>query len=249
MNAPPIISSPLVVTRVCGAGQQWMSPTGSPTLFRAKSVQLQLLQRSPRTISEGITLPFHISSSLSSLSSCTTPLSLRPQRNSCFKSANKSSVNKPMVNHSRRSITFDEVVHVRTVSYATSATRADRLWYQDSDYERFRTKISKLAILAKKYQQQHGKSAHLPGMEKWIMDDTFDTANSTNINSITHLRSQAIGIVLMEQFCQRQQGQSNQERISALYRLTSLRSQIMARERAAAIRIRSHEAGADDHDN
>jgi hypothetical protein len=145
-----------------------------------------------------------------------------------------------------RSITFDEVVRVRVISYATSATCADRLWYQDSDYDRFRTKIVKLATLAKKYQQEHGKTVHLPGMERWIVEDT-DAATATDFLSTSQLRSQAIGSVLMEQFCQRRQGYINNERISALYRLTTMQAHILAWERAATMRINCHDD--DDHDN
>jgi hypothetical protein len=229
MNVPPIISSPLSVTPVCAAGQQWLSPMGSSAVFRVKS-----LSRSKGCASvalDGVHRPLPVSST------CTAP-SIYQQRRGCFvtkKSTAAADSTTMSMSDRRRSVTFDEVVRVRTVSYTTSVTRVNRLWYQNADYERFRAKIGKLVTLAREYQQQHGQSVYLPGMEKFMVDDT-DTAVASDIPSTAQLRSQAIGSVLMEQFCQRQQRYSNQERISALYRLTTMRAQMLAWERADVLR-------------
>jgi hypothetical protein len=226
MNAPPpVILRPLAI---CLAGQKWMSPVETSAGIQEKSLLRSMCTTS--VVLEDINPPFQVSSS------CAPP-SLKPQLRSCFKTVKKTkeaeAANPTVIR--LRSITFDENVRVRMVAYTTSTTRADRLWYRDSDYERFRTKIVKLATLAKQYQQEHGKKVHLPGMERWIVEDT-DTATAKDFLSTARLRSQAIGSVLMEQFCQRQKGQINHERISALYRLTTMQAHILAWERAATMR-------------
>jgi hypothetical protein len=136
-----------------------------------------------------------------------------------------------------RYFAHNEVVPFRTVSYATSATTVDRLWYQKADYQRFRAKIDRLITLAKKYHEQHGKSVHMPGMEKFRLVETDASVACGGHPSTSLLRSQAMDCVLMEQFCQRQQGYINEERIAALCRCTTRRAKVMAWERAAAVRI------------
>jgi hypothetical protein len=229
MNAPPIISGLLAVTPVCAVGQQWLSPMENPAVIRVKS-----LSRSTGSTSialDGVHPPLQVSST------CTTP-PIQQQHRGCFVSKKTTAAADNTVmstSDRRRSVTFDEVVRVRTVSYTTSVTLVNRLWYQNADYERFRTKIGKLVTLAREYQQQHGQDVYLPGMEKFMVDDT-DSAVASDIPSTAQLRSQAIGSVLMEQFCQRQQRYSNQGRISALYRLTTMQAQILAWERADILR-------------
>jgi hypothetical protein len=237
MSAQSIISTPLAM---CIAGQQQMTPMGTSAVFRAKSLQRSTC--STLEALDGVHPPFQASSS------CNPPSQQMIHRRSCFKAGKKTkeaAAANPVLAlvHHRRLITFDEVVRVRTVSCTTCCTRADRLWYQPSDYGRFRTKIGKLAILAKKYQQEHGKSVHWPGMEK------FSDIAGTDTYSAAQRRSLAIGSVLLEQFCQRQQGCINQERISALYKLKTLQAQELAWERAAVLRVSHNHDDCEENDD
>jgi hypothetical protein len=235
MIALPIVSTSLTVR---SAEQELMSPISSHTAFVGKS-----LQRSTCTTSvaiKGVPTSFD----------AFNPPSTELKRRSCFQAAKKkkgvtveeANPAMPLLVKSRCSITFNDVVRVRVVSYAKSSAGADRLWYQHADYERFRAKIGKLASLAKNYRQQHGISVHLPGMEKFMEEDT-DTAVASSLPSTTQQRLQVTEIVLMEQYCQRQQGNINEERISALSRLSTMRAQVLAWERAAAMQV--SEAGDD----
>jgi hypothetical protein len=210
----------------CAASQPWISHVESHNKSRDT-----LLQRST------------CMTSVQESSSYNQTMSQLQHRN-CFQMAKKTrgtaaaNLAMPMEIHRRCcKVTFDEVVRVRTVSYATSATNVDRLWYQKADYQRFRAKIGTLITLAKKYREQHGKSVHLPGMEKFLLVDTDASVASGGHPSTSLLRSQVMDCVLMEQFCQRQQGYINEERIAALCRLTTRRAKVMALERAAAVRI------------
>jgi hypothetical protein len=121
----PITPSPL---GICDADEQRMSLITTPVV-------------------EGVDTPFQVSSSCNQRM---PPLQL--QRRNCFHATKKT---KPAANPSLPvsnrlcSITFDEVVRVRMVACSKSVTRVYRLWYQDSDYERFRARITKLATLAK----------------------------------------------------------------------------------------------------
>jgi hypothetical protein len=220
------ISNP---STVCTAEQEWMSPIGSA--FNGKSLQGSTCSTSVAI--EGVPLPFQASN----------PPSPQLQRRSCFQAAKKTKgltvetatpVIPTEVNR-RCSITFNAIVCVRVVSYAKSSAGVDRLWYQHVDYERFRAKIGKLANLAKKYREQHGINVHLPGMEKFMEEDT-DTAVASGHPTTAQLRVQVLDSVLMEQFCQRQQGFTNEERISAVSRLCTMRAQVLACERAEALR-------------
>jgi hypothetical protein len=229
MIAVPIVSTPLTVR---SAEPELMSPIASHTAFSGKS-----LQRSMCTTSVAI-------KGVPTSCAAFNPPSSKLQRRSCFQAAKKTNgvtveeanPAMPMSVQSRCSISFNDVVRVRVVSYAKSSAGADRLWYQHADYERFRAKIGKLASLAKNYRQQHGISVHLPGMEKFMDEDT-DTAVASGLPSTAQQRLQVTEIVLMEQYCQRQQGYINEERISALSRLSTMRAQVLAWERAAAMQI------------
>jgi hypothetical protein len=235
MSTVSIISSPSVV---CAADRQWMSQMGSPTAFLGKSLQQSICTTSVAI--EGGPPPFQVSSNCS-------PYSSQLQRRSCFQAAKKTkevvatgdpapNLARPMEVNRRCSITFNAVVRVRVVSYAKSSIGADHLWYQHADYERFRAKIGKLANLAKIYREQHGIDVHLPGMEKFMEEDS-DTAVASGHPSTAQLRLQVVDSVLTEQYCQRQQGYTNEERISSLCRLSTMRAQVLAWERAAAMRL------------
>jgi hypothetical protein len=222
MIIPPNVSSPMVG---CAASQPWISHVESHNKSRDT-----LLQRSTcMALAQEESSPYN--QTMSQLQHRNFVQTAKKTRGTAA-----ANLAMPMEIHRRCSVTFDEVVRVRTVSYATSAATVDRLWYQKADYQRFRAKIGTLITLAKKYRQQHRKSIHMPGMEKFLVDDT-DASVASGHPSTSLLRSQAMDCVLMEQFCQRQQGHINEERIAALCRLTTRRAKVMAWERAAAVRI------------
>jgi hypothetical protein len=269
MNAPAIVSSPMAVTAV----RTWISPIDSPPTKRCTVT----LVRSPSTVDafDGLALallPTNASqgTKLSSYSTSTCCLprshshsqSAPIDRKSCLKKTTPHCSASESESKRSRSVSFVESVRVRFVPYTASATRIRRLWYQDADYNRFRLKIQKLAVLAKSYKKQHGKSVNLVGMEKWIVEEDNPHDNDeececpTQVNATSsscsrvpttyQLRSQAFGSVLMEQFFQQQKGIVSEERIAALYRLSSTQAQALAWERAAKWQISDDEHDDDD---
>ncbi|KAG7363839.1 hypothetical protein IV203_037040 [Nitzschia inconspicua] len=177
----------------------------------------------------------------------------------------KNNMNHNKKKQLRRSICFDESVRVRLIPYHSSR-RINKLWYQEEDYDRFRSKIQSLATLAKEYQKKHGKPIFMPGMEKWTVEDNnmnnhkntkeeeeeeeeeedsqeqsdqlLDDITTIPVLSTKQLRSQSIGRVIMEQCFQKQQCGCvfNDERLAKLYKIASHPAQVLARQRAVRIK-------------
>lgn len=126
----------------------------------------------------------------------------------------------------RRSIQFDEDVHIQQIQPTASVKGANKkdLWFQDDEYRTIKTKTRTLLSKVDSNGTINGFKFCMRGLEKYMQNPTKRAQE----------KYQAWDCVLMEQQMQRQLGIFDDESIGQFYKRTSINSAAEAHCRASA---------------